>query len=190
MPASTVAPDEWIRKFNGYMETFKNGCDDSLQVRGDFLAAPWPYRTPRFLFERDTFDLFGSIVSLNQEGFRGCLLNEFKDYIHYYNNLYGKAYELFVTSASETHSLTTVVVDLVPVGFVPGTSCEQQARYHALCKAYDWLHVTENINSMRDSGEFPSMFLTDECIFLYTIILRGKIGKWLVDNHNLWIGLA
>ena len=173
------------------MESFEQGYDGAQRrnLPASFLKAWWPYESfPPLVFESDTADLFGNILSVFGNGFRGVLLNEFKDFIHTQNVAYVNALEVFEERASEEHSNGATVDDLFPV-IVRNMKGDgsRRVRYDALIVAYKWLHGWKNIKAMREGGEVPSIFLTDDCIFLYSVVVRGKIGDWLLENEDLWL---
>ena len=186
MSEVAVAIQEFIDQFDMDVEAFEKACKESLRNRGDYLNVVFPYDVPLFLFEADAVDIFNDVESCRQEGFRGVLLNEFKNSIHELNKSYERAYELFEENGSEIHPLAVSVVDLFPVR-IRNIDDPRRARYDALCVAYSWLHEVKNVKLMRDGLVLPDLFLTDDCIFLYSITVRGKIGKWLVDNKDLWV---
>lgn len=186
MSSCTIPPERWISQFDSDMQRFEQATESSLLASGDFLGAPWPYDIPRFLFGSGSYDLLGDIMSVNADGFRGVLLNEFKDYIFDRSNAFLRAQALFEEQVTERHSLVNPVVDLLPIA-LSSTSGLRRAHYDALCVAYGWIHEVENVKAMREGGQFPSMFITDECIFLFTVDLRGRIGEWLIENQDLWV---
>lgn len=178
-------PEAFIQQLENAVEKFEEDGKESLRVCGDYSRAPFPFAFPKLLFEEDAVDLFNDILSMKKEGFCGVVLNEFKDFIHTQNVWYMDAYELFEQEASEDHSVASSVVDLFPVGVC---SCpERRARYDSLCIAYAWLHEEKNVKSVRDGEKLPAIFSTDECIFLYSVVVRGKIGKWLTENRDMWL---
>ena len=197
----TVNPHAFHQNYDTDYECFEDQCIDSLRACGDYSKAEFPYRcVPQLLFEGE--ELFGDILAISESG-PDCfaanrVLTEnhnvpfgFSNYVAKQNSIYMKALELHAALPPNLQSKAVPVHDLFPFHLaITGPSGPWPlVRIKGLLDAYNWAHSPNLVQETRDRGDIPSLFLTEECVALYAIVVRANIGEWLVHHHAYWLGI-
>ena len=202
------AARRFIQSFRSVSETFEVECIASLETCGDYSDAYHYglYGVPILLFEDDA--VFEQILSALEQGTQDGLLSGFETYITKQEAMYADALELYTALPSSAQSKAAPVHETLFPFHLGITGNEAHitkltnkmlasrrvivegdsgpwplVRIKALIDAYHWAHSSTHINQARGAGTVPAIFLTEDCIALYVIVLRAKIGLWLVQHE-------
>ena len=196
-----ISPRSFQQNYDADYECFEEQCMDSLREHGDYSKNVFPYRCiPQLLFEGD--ELFGDILAIAESGsdyfaMNGLLAENsnvpfgFSSYVTKQNSIYRTALELHEALPPNRKSKAAPVHDLFPFHLaITGPSGPWPlVRITGLLDAYNWAHSPNLVQETRDHGDVPALFLTDECVALYSIVLRARIGEWLAHHRAYWLGI-
>ena len=198
----TVSPSDFHSNYDTDYEGFEEQSKESLRNFGDYTRASFPYGcVPQLLFDGD--ELFGDILSMAvfDEGrarIRGLPREKKRDvpfafdqYVAKQDALYRRALELHAGLPPNRQSTAAPVHDLFPFHLaITGPSGPWPlVRIKGLLDAYNWAHSPNLVKETRERGDVPALFLTDECVDLYAIVVRARIGEWLVKHEAYWLGI-
>ena len=191
------SPADWLSGYEYSYECFEAACERSIHRRGDYSRAHFPSRNvPLLLFDGDE-ELFHDIIAvsgsdqtINRVRVRAEPFG-FRNYISKLNAKYTAALELHEGLPPNVQSKAARVHDLFPFRLaITGPSGPWPlVRIKSLLDAYNWTHSPNLVQKTRDRADIPALFLTNECVRLYAIVVRARIGDWLVNHQAYWLGL-
>ena len=200
----TLHPRYFQQRYSRTYEHVKEWHRDSLYECGNYTQADLPYQcVPRLLFgagellgcplatdeSASASDVSGGdgVVKENCDFFSGFSLN----WITEQETLYKRALYLHTALPANAQSKAAPVHDLFPFHLaITGPSGPWPlVHIRGLLDAYNWAKSPSLVDETRRVGFLPAFFLTDYSIAIYVLSLRARIGKWLVDHQEYWLGL-
>ena len=193
-----ISPAEFLLGYEYTYGLFTDECLRSIHRWGDYSRAHFASRNvPQLLFDEESYELFGDILAvsrLSTDSTRVRIRDEpfgFRNYISKLNSKYTNALELHEALPLDKKSKALRVHDLFPFHLsITGPSGPWPlVHIRGLLDAYNWTHSPDLVQKTRYRGDIPPLFLTDECVRLYAIVVRARIGDWLVNHQAYWLGL-